>query len=79
MTRTVMDNFIDMLAEVYEYRDSDPRRARFLRDRLYMMALEAIAKDNSSLSRDRMVQYAQTALQAEDVEIAPMPRVPISR
>lgn len=74
MAKTTMQHFMDQLAEIYEYRDSDPRRARYLRDRLYKSVLEKIATTSTATPRDDMVKYAQTALQAEEIEIAPFPR-----
>ena len=76
MARSTMDKFMIMLEEIYDYRDTDPRRARYLRDRLYKSVLEEIAKASTNLSRDQMVSYARAAMQAEAIEISPMPRIP---
>ena len=77
--KTPLELVVDGLREVHRYRDSDPRRARFLRDRLYKTTLEELSKDG--VTRQDMVALATTALQCEEIDIAPgiAPRVAARR
>ena len=75
MAHSMLDKVMEQLDEIYLYKDTDPRRSRYLRDRLYALVLGEMIKESSSLSRDKMVSLAQTALQAEDIEIKPLPIV----
>lgn len=73
----ILEETMEMLDEVYKYRETDPRRARFLRHKLYEYVLTEIARENNALSRERMHGLASTALQAEDMNIQILPSVSV--
>lgn len=79
MPTSNLNRVLDMLQEVHDFRDSDPRRARYLRDRLYATVLTMIDTEKNGMSRDKILELVRTALQCESIDIAPIPRETANR